>query len=513
MKFLKFRNIAGVLATAAMAVSLCACDDDEPAQLTEAIYPSSVELTFPDEVKHIVYNDESGIQVLPMIKGETYRLSALLHPDNVTFQDKLWMTSNPQNVAVDADGNITALSSEGDGYSMITVAPDPYISGSGISASIRVRVSDALVPATQIVVNADADEIYASQTLQMSADILPADATYRTVRWTSSDESVATVDENGLVTGLQTDALLSQVTITATALDGSGVSGSKAITIKKIVPPEQVSIDQSFAKNNYECAINEHKVTLAFTTVPAQATTNLLEWTSSDESIATVADGVVTFNKNGMFGDFIITAKCPETGNTATIEMTLPAGLHRELFLNEDDYVWKDNTGGSKTVWHPGYITITASGNGKLRQDFKCFESVYLHAGNYPIIAVRMHDLMDHPEVTKRNITLDTSGKCEGKDFKGGLNGTNNKWAHDWKIDDGTHVFIYDLATQNFQTGGKLPTTAVATFGTFQFKYADIEKPSTPLTYEIHWIQTFKTIEDVENYIASEGRTIENKIK
>lgn len=513
MKFLKFRNIAGVLATAAMAVSLCACDDDEPAQLTEAIYPSSVELTFPDEVKHIVYNDESGIQVLPMIKGETYRLSALLHPDNVTFQDKLWMTSNPQNVAVDADGNITALSSEGDGYSMITVAPDPYISGSGISASIRVRVSDALVRATQIVVNADADEIYASQTLQMSADILPADATYRTVRWTSSDESVATVDENGLVTGLQTDALLSQVTITATALDGSGVSGSKAITIKKIVPPEQVSIDQSFAKNNYECAINEHKVTLAFTTVPAQATTNLLEWTSSDESIATVADGVVTFNKNGMFGDFTITAKCPETGNTATIEMTLPAGLHRELFLNEDDYVWKDNTGGSKTVWHPGYITITASGNGKLRQDFKCFESVYLHAGNYPIIAVRMHDLMDHPEVTKRNITLDTSGKCEGKDFKGGLNGTNNKWAHDWKIDDGTHVFIYDLATQNFQTGGKLPTTAVATFGTFQFKYADIEKPSTPLTYEIHWIQTFKTIEDVENYIASEGRTIENKIK
>ena len=247
--------------------------------------------------------------------------------------------------------------------------------------------------------------------------------------------------------------------------------------------------------------------------MPAQATTNLIEWTSSDESIATVADGVVTFNKNGMFGDFTITARCPETGNTATIEMTLPAGLHRELFLNEDDYVWKDNTGGSKTVWHPGYITITATGSDKLRQDFKCFESVYLHAGNYPIIAIRMHDLMDVPEVTARNITLDTSGKCEGKDFKGGLNGTNNKWAHDWKIDDGTHVFIYDLATQNFQTGGKLPTTAVATFGTFQFKYADIKPATTPLDYEVHWVQTFRTLEDVENYIASEGRTIENKIK
>ncbi len=513
MKFLKFRNIAGVLATAAMAVSLCACDDDEPAQLTEAIYPSSVELTFPDEVKHIVYNDESGIQVLPMIKGETYRLSALLHPDNVTFQDKLWMTSNPQNVAVDADGNITALSSEGDGYSMITVAPDPYISGSGISASIRVRVSDALVPATQIVVSSDNDAIYASQTMQMKASILPADATYRTVRWTSSDESIATVDENGVVTGMVTDAILAQVTITATAIDGSGVSGSKAITIMQIVQPQQITIDQAFAKGNYECAINEHKVALDFTTVPAQATTNLIEWTSSDESIATVADGVVTFNKNGMFGDFTITARCPETGNTATIEMTLPAGLHRELFLNEDDYVWKDNTGGSKTVWHPGYITITATGSDKLRQDFKCFESVYLHAGNYPIIAIRMHDLMDVPEVTARNIALDTSGKCEGKDFKGGLNGTNNKWAHDWKIDDGTHVFIYDLATQNFQTGGKLPTTAVATFGTFQFKYADIKPATTPLDYEVHWVQTFRTLEDVENYIASEGRTIENKIK
>lgn len=496
-----------------MAVSLCACDDDEPAQLTEAIYPSSVELTFPDEVKGIVYTDETNTQVIPMIKGETYRLSALLHPDNVTFQDKLWMTSNPQNVAVDADGNITALSAEGDGYSMITVAPDPYISGSGISASIRVRVSDALVPATQIVVSSDNDAIYASQTMQMKAGILPADATYRTVRWSSSDESIATVDENGVVTGMVTDAVLAQVTITATAIDGSGVSGSKAITIMQIVQPQQITIDQTFAKGNYECAINEHKVALEYTTVPAMATTNLIEWTSSDESIATVADGVVTFNRNGMFGDFTITAKCPETGNTATIEMTLPAGLHRELFLKEDDFVWKDNTGGNNTVWNSGYITITAGGSGKLRQDFKCFESVYLHAGNYPIIAIRMDDLIDVPEVTKRNITLDTSGKCEGKDFKGGLNGTNNKWAHDWKIDDGSHVFIYDLTTQNFQTGGKLPATAVATFGTFQFKYADIEGSSTPLTYDVHWIQTFKTIADVENYIASEGRTIENKIK
>lgn len=166
MKFLKFRNIAGVLATAAIAVSLCACsDDDEPGQLKEAIYPSAVEFSFPDEVKSFVYDEGNGVKTLPMIKGQSVRLSAMLHPDNVTFQDKLWMTSNPQNVSVDGDGNITALSSEGDGYSMITVAPDPYYPGSGISASIRVRVSDALVRATQIVVNADADEIYASQTL------------------------------------------------------------------------------------------------------------------------------------------------------------------------------------------------------------------------------------------------------------------------------------------------------------------------------------------------------------
>jgi len=513
MKFLKFRNIAGVLATAAITVSLCACDDDEPAVLTEAIYPSTVELTFPDEVKGIVYTDETGIQVLPMIKGESCHLSAILHPDNVTFQDKLWMSSNPANVSVDADGNVKALSAEGDGFSMITVAPDPYLSGSGISASIRVRVSDRLVPATQIVVSSDLDEIYATQTMQMNASILPADATYRTVRWTSSDESVATVDENGVVTGQVTSSVLAQVTITATAMDGSGVSGSKAITIKQIVQPQSVAIDQVFAKDNYECAINEHKIVLNYTTVPEAATTNLIEWTSSDESIATVADGVVTFNRNGVFGDFTISAKCPETGNTATIEMTLPAGLHRELFLNENDFVWKDNTGGNNTVWSPGFITITASGSGKLRQDFKCFESVYLHAGNYPIIAIRMHDVMDYDGCTKRNITLDTSGKCEGKDFKGGLNGTNNKWAHDWKIDDGTHVFIYDLQNQNFQTGGRIPTTAIGTFGTFQFKYADIEGLAGPITYEVHWVQTFKTIEDVENYIASEGRTIENKIK
>ncbi|HJD75349.1 MAG TPA: DUF4979 domain-containing protein, partial [Bacteroides reticulotermitis] len=90
--------------------------------------------------------------------------------------------------------------------------------------------------------------------------------------------------------------------------------------------------------------------------------------------------------------------------------------------------------------------------------------------------------------------------------YSGGLDGNNNKWLHDYKCSDNSHVFIYNLATQKWATGGALPTTAVAEFPTLQFKYADIIGATKP-TYNVYWVQTFKTLDDVKAYIESEGLT------
>lgn len=516
---MKFNNIfitGSIALMAAAAVSSCGDDAITHGDLNPVVYPSQVELRIPQDKQKLLYADANNVTTLPLIKGETMKLEYSIGPDNITSDEVEWSSSNPENVSVDAEGNITALSADGTGYSIIQVAPKPFYASSGIASSVKVMVSDALVPATEISISSDADEVYAGETIKFSTTILPIESTYRTLDWTSSNTSVATVDKNGVVTGVANPEIEAHVTITARTFDGSNLSASKEIIVRQVVQPEDITIDQKFSVNSgYFCAYNEQVVNLDFTTVPSNCTMSLIEWTSSDESIATVRDGVVTLNQDGNFGNFTITATCPETGKSSSIEMNLAAGLIRELYHDEALMSWY-GTNGTGT-WNYGYYEVDVAGNAnKARQDFRSWmKKVYFHAGEYPIFAVKMEDLKDkYSTVTARNITLDGSGgNCEGKGFSGGLNGNNNKWLHDYKCSDGSHVFIYSLTEQGWGNGGKLPTTSVATFNTITFKYADIQKLPDGGTYKIYWVQTFKSIADLEKYVKEQDNVTYEVIK
>lgn len=514
MKNLYKLNI-GFVAFASLCTAFVSCKNEDFADVSEAQFPERVEFTFPDEIKSLIYTDELGNSNLPLLSGETVKLGYEIYPENVTYKDVTWTSSNESVATVSNEGEVKAIEGDGTTFSVIQLAPVAAYSGSGIYKTLKVVVSNTMVQAESINVSSESQEVYAGETLQLTASILPETSTYKTVKWTSSDESIATVDANGLVTGIVNDKVNANVTITATTLDGSNVTGSIELTVKQIVQPQEITIDQTYSvENNYLFAIADKKVELDFTTVPAECTLSLIEWKSSDETIATVENGVVTFNQSGIFGDVTITATCPETGNSSEIKLHLEEGLIRELFKDKNNITWSDakqsgNETSTSTEWHDGYVTVTTykQNETKRRADFKCWEpKTWLHAGKYPIIAIRMNDLKDVEGVTGRNITLDSSGSCNGTKFSGGLNGNNNKWLHDYKCSDGTHVFIYDLTAQGFATGGKLPTTAVAEFTTFQFKYADIVS-TEELKYDVHWVQTFKTIEDVQEYIESEGLT------
>ena len=70
-----------------------------------------------------------------------------------------------------------------------------------------------------------------NETLQLTAIVLPEDATYKNdILYESSDEAIATVDENGLVTSKDVEGA---VTITATTQDGTDLSASCVITVVK----------------------------------------------------------------------------------------------------------------------------------------------------------------------------------------------------------------------------------------------------------------------------------------
>lgn len=505
---------------AALPFALVACnEEDEFAKLPAANFPAAVEMVIPDAQNQLIYTDEVGAQVLPLIKGEKVTLGCIVTPDDATFKDVKWSSSNEAVATVDGDGNLTAVSGDGTGYAVIQVAPEACYSGSNIGKSLKVTVANTLLKATSLTLTSDSEELYAGETLQLRYTILPEEATYRTVKWSSSNEQVATVDKNGLVTGKVNNEIHAKVTITATTLDGSNVVATKQLTVNQIVQPQEVSIDQTFSVNNgHLIAIADKRLKLAYTTVPEDCTKSLIEWTSDNESIATVADGVVTINQEGQFGDVTITATCPETGKSSAIKLHVEEGLIRELFHDKDNYGWYNakqsgNGTSSSHVWSYGKVTVTTYKQNatKQRGDFKCWNTpAWLHAGNYPIFAIRMDDVRDlYDEVTARNITFDASGSCNGTNFSGGLDGNNNKWLHDYKCSDGSHVFIYDLTQQKWANGGLLPTNAVAKFNTLQFKYADIATLTRQVTYNVYWVQTFKNMDDLKKYIASENLTYE----
>ncbi|MEN8121707.1 MAG: T9SS type A sorting domain-containing protein, partial [Bacteroidota bacterium] len=96
------------------------------------------------------------------------------------------------------------------------------------------QYSEPKVPVTDIVVSAtdDAIELDLESTLQFTATITPADASNPTVAWSINDGANASINQNGL---LSSTAIPENVTITATANDGSGVSDTYAVEIKSLI--------------------------------------------------------------------------------------------------------------------------------------------------------------------------------------------------------------------------------------------------------------------------------------
>lgn len=113
-------------------------------------------------------------------------------------------------------------------HSVRVVSNNDY-SSKIFAITLYFRVGNDVVHPSGIELNAESGFVYTGKTRQLSATVSPADADDKTVSWESSNTDVATVDENGLVTGVAAGS----ATITATTTDG-GLHASFAATVKAI---------------------------------------------------------------------------------------------------------------------------------------------------------------------------------------------------------------------------------------------------------------------------------------
>lgn len=162
--------------------------------------------------------------------GDTATLTATVTPAAATDKTVMWTSSDPDVVTVDQSGNITVA-----GVGEATVTAEIWNGSALVSSSVDITVP---YPVLGVGISAPRNVLYVGGSVQLEAYVYPGNAADRSVIWTSSDEEIATVDANGVVTGVGTwESESASVTITCTTADG-GFTDSVGITVNQ--PPTRV---------------------------------------------------------------------------------------------------------------------------------------------------------------------------------------------------------------------------------------------------------------------------------
>lgn len=162
--------------------------------------------------------------------GETYQLSATVYPTNATNRNVNWSTTYYAVASVNNNGLVTA---NGSGTAKIwCVAAD----GSGAADYCIVNVSDPVVEASEITINDFDTTIIEGQFMQLTANVYPSNATDKTIKWSSSQPEIATIDDDGLLMAISSGtstitASCGKVSAKSMVYVQASTSGIEAITV------------------------------------------------------------------------------------------------------------------------------------------------------------------------------------------------------------------------------------------------------------------------------------------
>ncbi|MFI3285956.1 MAG: Ig-like domain-containing protein [Rikenellaceae bacterium] len=133
---------------------------------------------------------------ISLIEGDTELLVATILPEDASNKGVKWSSNNEDVATVDQDGTVKAV---GAGQASITVSSKESAELKGVCL---VTVTQATIAVESIEIPEEDSTIAVGGELQLSAEVLPLDATNRAIQWSSDNEEVATVDQNGRVTAI-----------------------------------------------------------------------------------------------------------------------------------------------------------------------------------------------------------------------------------------------------------------------------------------------------------------------
>ena len=241
----------------------------------------------PEEIS--VESVELDAQNVTLKIGETTTLTATITPDNATNKNVTWSSGNEDIATVDNGGKVTA---QGVGETMITVTTEDGQKTAECVVTV-IEKSDPEpeeIPVESVELDVQNVTLKIGETTTLTATIIPDNATNKNVTWSSENEDIASAN-NGIVTAIGAG----ETTITATTEDGEKTAECVVTVIEESDPePEEIPVESvELDVQNVTLKIGE-TTTLTATITPDNATNKNVTWSSENEDIASVNNGIVT---------------------------------------------------------------------------------------------------------------------------------------------------------------------------------------------------------------------------
>ena len=215
----------------------------------------------------------------------TYEINLTIEPPAGYVENKKFTSSNSNVVTVDNTGKVTAV-----GKGEATIIID--INNGAVKKQLKVYVNEKnttpklVVSPTKITISDAVENIIVGDSKNLSYVIYPDEASKENIVWSSSDDKVLTINENGKITGVKAgEATIKVVT-------PNNISDSIKVKVQaKEIPVTDITL--SVTELNLSTGQSE---TITPVVLPEDATDKTLMYSSSDTSIASVManDGVAT---------------------------------------------------------------------------------------------------------------------------------------------------------------------------------------------------------------------------
>ena len=299
--------------------------------------------------------------------GESYMMSVSYSPATDVNDALVWSSSDTSIFTVDQKGTIKGIS---EGVAMLTVYAEDL--GQAKALTCMIYVTAATVVAKDFNISPTEDTVYIGSTLQLESIFTPTNVTDKTVKWTSSDDKIAKVDDFGLVTGVAEG----QVIISATYMDSNNENKQWTKTSQLTVTKAPINAEDFTISPDTQNIIAGESFTLAASFTPKDTTNQNVTYQSLDTEVATVTeDGVVT----GVGpGDAIIQCQAEDGGFIDTCQVHVDAAIEfsldpseRELSVGSTITIKKVTNpadASKKATWQTSNASVaTVSDTGKVK--------------------------------------------------------------------------------------------------------------------------------------------------